>query len=68
MFIFRVGDARASPPELEGVYDCSEDRVLWKDGAVGYVVGHRAVKGTAKEFRGCQERGCYRLAKAVRMA
>jgi hypothetical protein len=53
---------------LEGVYDCSEDRVLWKDGAVGYVVGHRAVKGTAKEFRGCQERGFYRLAKAVRMA
>ena len=62
-FIIRIGDAGASPPELEGAYYCSEDRVLWEGGALGNAVGNLATKGTAKEFHGCQERGFYRLAK-----
>ncbi len=27
-FVFRAGDARTGPPEMEGVNDCSKDRVL----------------------------------------
>ena len=33
-FIFRVGDAGANPLVFEGVYDCSEDLVFRKSGAI----------------------------------
>ena len=53
MFVFRVGDARVSRIELKGVYDRSEDRVFRERG-----------NKIVEEFRGCQERGLYRVAKA----
>ena len=61
--MFRVGDAGASPLELEGVDNFSEDRVFRKGGAIGDAVWHGAVEWAAEELRGGQEREFDRLSK-----